>query len=401
MSHPKTAPNRPYPSSRGLYRRLIHLPTAAALVFLTVLATTAPAAARVRSCPMGDRRAATLLFPYFEVDLDGGKTTLISITNATTQTFPPSSAPELVRVTLWTDWGIPTMSFNLYLKAFDVQTFNLRDLLQTGQAPVTGPGASAFPGCGDTVGGATVWSPAVLQAAHTGRMANGGCWSSPHTDTNVATGYVTADVIARCGTPATTPATPGYFTGTNRVASNDNALMGDFFIVDPDQNYAGGQGAVHIVANPEFGAGEATFYGKFVGGSGADKRAPLSKSWATRFITGGGFDGGTHLLVWRDTPTRSGGYSCTTGPSWAPLTTTGAEIADEDGHNRLLPATETFGVATQRVSVTTAVAPSYPFGFLRLYLGDQGWVGWDANAESRFNVSLAGVPLTDPCFSFF
>ena len=40
---------------------------------------------------------------------------------------------------MWTDWGIPTMAFDIYLKGFDVQTINVRSLLD-GLVPVTGVG---------------------------------------------------------------------------------------------------------------------------------------------------------------------------------------------------------------------------------------------------------------------
>src|SRR5688572_2650838 len=118
----------------------------AAVAVSGVLLAASPLQARVASCRLADRPAATLLFPYFEVDLDGSRTTLIAINNvgiARPAPLPWQTSPELVRVTLWTDWGVPTMSFNVFLRAFDVQTLNLRDLLQTARAPITGPGAAA------------------------------------------------------------------------------------------------------------------------------------------------------------------------------------------------------------------------------------------------------------------
>jgi len=67
--------------------------------------------------------AATLLVPYFEVDLTnpGGKTTLFSVNNA-------SATAVLAKVTMWTDLGVPTLSFSIYLTGYDVQTVNVRDL---------------------------------------------------------------------------------------------------------------------------------------------------------------------------------------------------------------------------------------------------------------------------------
>ena len=81
--------------------------------------------------------AATLLLPYFEVDLDNadGITTLFSVNNA-------SAAPALAHVTIWTDLSVPILDFDVYLTGYDVQSFNLRDILVDGTLPVTGPDVS-------------------------------------------------------------------------------------------------------------------------------------------------------------------------------------------------------------------------------------------------------------------
>ena len=79
-----------------------------------------------------DVPAATLLLPYFEVDLDNpaGVTTLFSINNA-------SAAPALVHVVIWSDLSIHILDFNVYLTGYDVYTQNLRDLFINGTAPQT------------------------------------------------------------------------------------------------------------------------------------------------------------------------------------------------------------------------------------------------------------------------
>ena len=75
--------------------------------------------------------AATLLFPYFEVDLDraNGQTTLITIQAAT-------ATASLAHVTLWTDLGIPTYAFDIYLTGYDMQAINVRDIFE-GHLPLT------------------------------------------------------------------------------------------------------------------------------------------------------------------------------------------------------------------------------------------------------------------------
>ncbi len=59
-------------------------------------------------CTIDAVPAATLLVPYFEVDLDNtdGVDTFFSVNNA-------SAAPALVHVIFWTNWSAPTIDFDL------------------------------------------------------------------------------------------------------------------------------------------------------------------------------------------------------------------------------------------------------------------------------------------------
>ena len=95
---------------------------------LAVLA--APAFAVIGT--VDDVPAATLLLPYFEVDLDNpnGVTTLMSINNA-------SATAVLAHVVVWTDLSVHVLDFNVYLTGYDVQTINLRDIFVDGNLPVT------------------------------------------------------------------------------------------------------------------------------------------------------------------------------------------------------------------------------------------------------------------------
>ncbi len=75
--------------------------------------------------------AATLLFPFVQYDYvnDGaGATTLFSITNV-------SSEAQVVHVTLWTDYSVAILDFNILLTGYDVQTINIRDILKYGVIP--------------------------------------------------------------------------------------------------------------------------------------------------------------------------------------------------------------------------------------------------------------------------
>src|SRR3990172_1222916 len=78
-------------------------------------------------CTIDAVPAATLLLPYFQVDLDNpnGLTTLFSVNNA-------SATAVLAHVVLWGDWTVPVLDFDIYLTGYDVQTINLRDIIVLG-----------------------------------------------------------------------------------------------------------------------------------------------------------------------------------------------------------------------------------------------------------------------------
>src|SRR6185295_16836502 len=102
--------------------------TALCLALLGLLALGGQALAVI--CTIDDVPAATLLLPYFEVDLSNpnGVTTLFSINNA-------SATAILAHVVVWSDLSIPVLDFNIYLTGYDVQTVNLRDIFVGGILP--------------------------------------------------------------------------------------------------------------------------------------------------------------------------------------------------------------------------------------------------------------------------
>ena len=64
----------------------------------------------------------------------------------------------------------------------------------------------------------------------------------------------------------------------------------------------------------------------------ADNREPLATNFAVRFLNGGIFDGGTDLLVWRDSKTNQKPFTCPAAngnPAWYPLGQEGIVIFDE------------------------------------------------------------------------
>jgi hypothetical protein len=375
------------------------------------------------NCRTADQPAATLLFPYFEVDLDtGGRTTLLSVNNS-------SSKATLARVVLWTDWGVPTLAFDVYLTGYDIQTVNLRDVFR-GTLPVTGAavsnlgplseGGDAFPGCSASGVAPPLGEAdrAYLRAAHTGRpvsqagAATPQCAGSVGQGPAVAVGYATVDVVNRC-TPRTlvsaanTPADPTYFVdGGNGLAGNLNVLWGDAFYVDPAGNAARNQTAVHLLADPDvFGPGDYTFYGRYVNFDSRDNRGPLSSLYFARYANGGAFSGGTDLIVWRDN--RQSGVlpaTCATGPAWASLGELQLFVFDEEENASEIPDSNAFPIATQKVHVGGAKLPTpESFGFLLIDLWHrdqthaQGWVTVAMTAEGRFSVGYPAVRVDDLC----
>ena len=280
-----------------------------------------------------DVPAATLLLPYFEVDLNStsGLTTLFSVNNA-------SATAVLAHVVVWSDLSVPVLDFNIYLTGYDVVTINMRDILggvlprtaSVGQDPtdaISNQGDFSqdinFASCNGLLpppAGLPASFVAHLQASLTGlssTVLGNRCAGRAFGD-NIARGYVTVDTVNNC--TLRFPGDPGYFApgGTGDV-TNQNVLWGDYFYVNPGQNFAQGETLVHIEAdalNPETSvAGEYTFYGRYVAWTAADNREPLATNFAVRYINGGAFTGGTDLLCWRDSKVNQGPFTCPVLPA--------------------------------------------------------------------------------------
>ena len=376
------------------------------------------------NCRLANQPAATLLIPYFEVDVDdaGGRTTLVSINNA-------APRPALARMVVWTDWGVPTLAFDVYLTGYDVQTFNLRDLFN-GNLPATGPGLSptgplsqpgtGFPGCSGASAaaahGVDAEQQSFLRAAHTGQPLPNSqpaqCASSARPGSPLLTGYVTVDAVNRCtptsvGSTANTPADPLYFAkGGNGLASDVNTLWGDVFYLNSRQNQAMSQPAVSVLADAGFfHPGDYTFYGRYDGFDSRDDRMPLSSLYYVRFFNGGPFSGGTELLVWRDNRSASANpVACGTTPSWAAPGEEQLVIFDEQENASALNRPNAFPLTTQRIAVGGQAIPAQPnFGWLMLDLWHadgthaQGWVGSLLTASGRFAVGHEALRADDLC----
>lgn len=293
------------------------------------------------SCDISTAPAATLLLPYFEVDINAqqttAQTTLFTITNVT-------QIPQIAHVTVWTDLSYPVLDFNIFLTGYDVQGINLYDVIARGFVAST-IGTSID----DTISPTGIRSldndanphflgsvasdcsilpgpiPANILAdvrtgLTTGRVSACGSAQVGLVHAN-AIGYVTIDVAATCSVAL--PIEPTYYSGEILF---DNVLIGDYQQINPNPatgNYAGGNPLVHIRAVPEGGpAGAAavptnlpfTFYDRYTPGPLAnrtyDRRQPLPSTFAARFIQGGTGAFNTNFKIWREGVTGPIGVAC-------------------------------------------------------------------------------------------
>ncbi len=397
-------------------------------------------------CAVDDVPAATLLLPYFEVDLADlwGNNTLFTVNNA-------SATAVLAHVVVWSDLSVPLLDFNIYLTGYDVQTMSMRDILD-GVLPRT---ASVGQDPGDTISHKGDFSQDINFASCTGLLPPpvlpaffvqhlrlsltgqaspflGDLCAGRDLGDNIARGYVTVDTVNNC--TLRFPGDPGYFgPGGTGDATNQNVLWGDYFYVNDRQSFAQGETLVHVEASatdPETSVpGEYTFYGRYVSWQATDNREPLATNFATRYVTGGDFSGGTDLLVWRDSKVAQVAFGCPAEPgvepAWFPLGQESIVIFDElenpqtpqsfpvspqPPQQGLIP----FPAEAQRTQVGGADLPvPFDFGWLFLNLNTtvvaagpnppedpaaaQAWVTTVMDADGRFSVGYDAIHLDSAC----
>lgn len=379
-------------------------------ILLLALLATAPAAT---AATPGSAPGATLLLPYFEVHPGDPEalTTLFSVNNA-------GSEPVVAHVVVWTDWGVPTYSFDLALGPNHVETLNLRDLFATGAVPATD--GSAIEGCGNPVAvppldGAAL---AALRARHAGQPdpEDGLCYGSGQAGPGKAVGYVTVDVVRTCAGESTFfPDDAGYFyfdfggvpLPNDGFVAYDNVLWGDVFYVAGRDDSAQGTELVQIPVDPEAAAGE-TFYRLY---TGTDGRAMLGSRYRGRYFEGGPFDGGTDLLVWLEGSFPSGPVACGMREAHIDTCQTAHFLMYDQGGSFLADAFHDSSRLAYRLPVGSESLPApEPFGFFELDhvlvsgcqilpIGSfpvQAWVTPVMRAEGRFSVGLPATRIPLP-----
>lgn len=284
---------------------------------------------------VSDTAAATLLGPYFEVDLSNptGMNTIFSINNTGAVTFltfgnPPMTFTDqngptatLAHVVIWSDLGVPVFNFNVYLTGFDVQLLDMRQLLN-GNLPQTasagqdtsdkispkGPFSQDinFASCNNQFAPAPTFNsiaglpPAAMTAAQVTNLqtsltgnpspsVSGKCAGAVHND-NIARGYITVDTVNNCTNRF--PGDAGYIApgGGGDQTFQSFQLTGEVFYVDQLHAVARGDTMVHIHASTGdplvSTAGNYTFYGRYTNWNAADHRQPLPNTFAARYLSG-------------------------------------------------------------------------------------------------------------------
>lgn len=289
-------------------------------LLLCALLATAPAAAE--NTPSSD-----LLLPYFEVQLDGpGLTTLFAVVNSSRVTVP-------VEITVHSNWGLEILQVPLELGPSMAHTVNLRDWLVNGTLP------------GEQLDAATLGH---VQAALCGQESpEDGLFYSTEIRPRTAVGYVEIRV-----------------TGRQRA----DVLLGDYFVVDPSEDFAQGERLISI------DRGDACGYG-------------LCRRHALRFLEGGGFDSGTELIVW--TPRRLTATSGTLAGETTPVVLD-ATAYEEPGASM---GSRNLGTLPVQVLKVSDLGFDQPFGWLDLTTSEDSFMAVRYSAGGRYSVALQSVCL--------
>jgi hypothetical protein len=309
--------------------------------------------------------AATILYPNFEVDPDdpNGVNTILTLQNT-------SASAAMAHVVLWTDLGLPTADFNIYLTGYDMQTIDLRTVFNR-RVPISGDAGDDpmdtitpqgplsqdinFPGI--NVPDVAVQGSRIsrdIAAAHSGGPDPeyfGGLCGSRNFGDGIARGYVTADtvVIQFEGNPTS----PGYFANLD----TRNIFTGEYTIVDPANGRMFIETAVHIEA--QFDAlPPRSFYGRFVNFAGTDRREGLPTAWGG--MVGGA---GTNVAYWRDPGEIVAPFACGGAPAGLPTGQARVSVFTAGGALQSAPAGNLFPFVNG-VTAGTALGLTDPLGWV-------------------------------------
>jgi hypothetical protein len=353
------------------------------LSFFALLALLVPQTSRAAIGTLDDVPGATLLIPYFEVDLAdaNGRDTLITVQNS-------SATALLAHTVVWSDEGVASAIFNIYLTGFDIQAFSMRDVLN-GNLPQTASDGQdttdtispqglysqdinfasctgQLPPAAGVIPGPAGMTPADLQLALTGAptatVAPGMCWGRNLGDGH-ARGYVTIDMVNQC--TLLKPGDPGYADVPNNILWSGNALLGSFLVVNPSTHEWFGDNALGLESvyynngsDPRLTTpGNYTFYGRYNGWNAGDRLEPLPTAWV-----GQGETESSDLIVWRDSKTDGAPHACGSSPAYYPLGQEGLAWFGTDSQRGTPASGGVLPALTQRTPVSAVGSGSGKLG---------------------------------------
>lgn len=387
------------------------------------------------SCDIVQGPAATLLLPHFRVGLSAPPGTAVNTVFALTNT---RVVPQIAHVTLWTDLHYPVLTFDVFLRGYDLQRVSLYDVIARGVLPPTtsagasdsGPYANphfqsqAYTACSEEQTISTAKVAAVQNALTNGTYSDGVVHhpnvGSQHEE---AAGYLTVDVVSTCTT--LTPAHPAYH---DSVILFDNALLGEYSVYRPADNTVRSAPMVHVRAVPQGGPAGAstatnlpfTFYDRFTPAANRkkDRRQPLPSTFASRWIAAGAsFD--TTITVWQEgTATSAETLAGDVGDQYFGF----KDVVrfDENGNSVTHPPCNPCPAAPASARISIGDNWMFPTmyeiaGWVYLNLGhgssaysaprqngalsgtSQGWVTADMFAEGRYETGIEATPLGNGC----
>jgi hypothetical protein len=84
------------------------------------------------SCDIGPYAAATLLLPYFEVDVNAPATSALDTIFTVVNT---SKLPQIARMTIWTDLGYPAAWCPIFLTGYGTYSVSMYNVIARGNFP--------------------------------------------------------------------------------------------------------------------------------------------------------------------------------------------------------------------------------------------------------------------------
>lgn len=340
--------------------------------------------------------AATLLLPYFEVDLadpTDGINTLFTVRNT-------ADLSIVAHVMIFTDLSVGTVAFDVPLSRFATRRFDLREIFAGtattvdevgGEKPVVNakdtpvdnpppPPSSGTFGSGFEDGTLGQWDAhesdatvETMRAHHTGQPSErtGLCGGVDHED-SIARGYVVVDVVTGFAGPVF-PNDGSYLgNGVAGTLAPLNAITGSFRIVEPLNNSELGSPMLHFewADTDNFGPtfDGTTFHGRYDDYMAHDRREPLGKQWVTTFESSEGKP--ASVLYWQDPLVVVEPFeTCGTPPAPFPISQQQVIGFDTDSNAfnqaNVDPTLTTFPWACGRVTVGTS-GDIIPF--------DAGWL---------------------------